>query len=102
MGELSASCIVENEGVDEWLSDADLQSSLEVISQIANQPILQLKNNFIPKGLVPLEQIFGKNVIPVKPDVHPKEEDVKDFHIKVYQAHHVFNYWPKIVVRQFV
>ena len=31
--------------------------------------MLQLKRNFIPKGLIPLEQLFDKNDIPAKPTV---------------------------------
>jgi hypothetical protein len=32
---------------------------------------IQHKNNFIPKGLVPLDQIFDINDVPMKPIVLP-------------------------------
>ena len=34
--------------------------------------MLQLKSNFIPKGLIPLEQLFDKNDIPAKPTIKPE------------------------------
>jgi hypothetical protein len=46
-----------------------------------NHKILQLKNNFIPKGLVPLEKLFDRNDVPIKPIVHPKDENVDDCNI---------------------
>jgi hypothetical protein len=39
---------------------------------------LQLKNNFIPKGLVPLEQHFYRNYVLVKPIVLPKDEKYEE------------------------
>ncbi len=40
-----------------------------LLNNIAGHKVLQLKSNFIPKGLIPLEKIFDKNDIPVKPTV---------------------------------
>ena len=34
--------------------------------------MLQLKSNFIPEGLIPLEKIFDKNDTPIKPTVKPE------------------------------
>jgi hypothetical protein len=48
---------------------------------MADHKFLQLKNNFIPKELVPLEQLFDINDIPVKPVVLPKYETVEDCNI---------------------
>ncbi len=41
----------------------------DFLNNIAGHKVLQLKRNFIPKGLIPLEQIFDKNDIPIKPTI---------------------------------
>jgi hypothetical protein len=51
---------------------------------MADHKFLQLKNNFIPKGLVPLEQLFDKNDVHVKPVVLPKDENIEDCNIGTY------------------
>jgi len=51
------------------------QNTKEFINHIGSRKVLQLKNNFIPKGLVPLEQFFDNNDVLKKPRVHPKEEE---------------------------
>jgi len=43
---------------------------------MAEHKVLQLNNNFIPKGLVPSEQLFDRNDVPVKPFVLPKDENI--------------------------
>jgi hypothetical protein len=43
--------------------------------------VLQLKNNFIPKGLVPLEQLFDINDVLVKPIVLPKDDNIQEYNI---------------------
>ena len=48
---------------------------------IANQKIMVLINNQIPKGLLPLEKLFEKDDIVVKPIVHPQKEEVEDHNI---------------------
>ena len=44
---------------------------------------MQLKNNFIPKLLVPLEKLLDKNDVPHNPMIHPKEEYVEDVNIGI-------------------
>lgn len=44
--------------------------------KIVGWKILQLKINFIPRGLVPLEQLFDQNGVRTRPIVQPKEENV--------------------------
>ena len=41
--------------------------------KVADQNIVQLPNNYIPQGLVPLEEMFDHNDIPFKPA--KKEQD---------------------------
>jgi len=41
--------------------------------------VLQLKNNFIMKGLVPLEQLFDINDVPIKPIVLTKDDSIEEY-----------------------
>jgi hypothetical protein len=50
---------------------------------MAKHKILHLNNNFIPKGLVPLEQLFDRNNVPVKPTVLPKDDSIETYHIGI-------------------
>jgi hypothetical protein len=46
--------------------------------KIANHRMLVLKNNQIPKGLIPLERLFDQNDMPLKSALQPQPEEVKD------------------------
>ena len=46
---------------------------LKLKDKIAYQNIVQLPSNYIPRGLVPLEESFDHNDIPLKPS--KKEQD---------------------------
>jgi len=39
---------------------------------------VQLKNNIIPKGLVPLQKLFDENDVARNPRITANDEDVKD------------------------
>lgn len=41
--------------------NADINDTSDFKTQIANHDIIQLYNNFIPKGLIPLEKLFDQN-----------------------------------------
>jgi hypothetical protein len=43
--------------------------------------IIQLKNNIIPKGLVPLENMFDENDVAKNPRITASEEDMEDCNI---------------------
>ena len=48
---------------------------------IGGKYIIQLKSNFIPKGLMPLEKIFDKNDIDKNTKVQPWEDEIQDQNI---------------------
>ena len=48
---------------------------------IADHKIIELKGNFIPKGLVPLERLFLKDNTLAKPTVQSSEENVSSYNI---------------------
>jgi len=50
----------------------------EFQDNIANHCMLVLKNNQIPKGLIPLERLFDHNDMPLKSTLQPQLEEVED------------------------
>ncbi len=52
-----------------------------LLNHMVGHKVLQLKNNFIPKGLVPLEQIFDKNDVPAKPTVKPEPANTRQYNL---------------------
>ena len=59
--------------------DGDVEEIAE--NEIDGHKIIELKGNFIPKVLVPLERIFSKDDTPLKPVVQSSEENVVDCNI---------------------
>ena len=45
---------------------------------LGGKDIIQLKSNFIPRGLIPLEKIFDQNNVAKDPKFHPTENVVED------------------------
>ena len=68
------------------LIDQDEEEEVEEVdeyseNEIAGHKIIELKGNFIPKGLVPLERIFSKDDTPLKPAMQSWEENVVECNI---------------------
>jgi hypothetical protein len=59
-------------------------------NQIAGKDIMQLKNNIIPKGLVPLEEIFENDDVARSPKITANDEDIEDCNIGTQEG-------PKII-----
>ena len=49
--------------------------------QINEMDVLQLKNNVIPKGLIPLEELFDQDDVPRKPTLQPTEKGVEEVNV---------------------
>ena len=43
--------------------------------------VLQLKDNIIPKGLIPLEELFDQDDVDRKPTLQPTEKGVEEVNI---------------------
>jgi len=78
------------EVIDEFSNthvDSDVEENREPVTEIemkmtskfseymVGHKVLQLKNNFILKGLVPLKHLFDRNDVPINPIVLPKYEN---------------------------
>jgi hypothetical protein len=61
----------------EFMVEGEVEAAPKFNNHMVDHKVLQLKNNFIPKELVPLEQLFDRNDIPVKPVALPKYENVE-------------------------
>jgi ribonuclease HI len=70
----------ENQDDPMWViqEDEDPETFRE---KIADHRMLVLKNNQIPKGLIPLERLFDQNDIPLKSTLRPQPEEVEDCNI---------------------
>jgi len=49
--------------------------------EVNQMDVLQLKDNFIPKGLIPLEEPFDQDDVARKPTLRPTEEGVEEVNI---------------------
>ena len=58
------------------LKEIDFDEIIEEESQIIN-----LKDNHLPKGLTPLEDVFNFNDIPKKPQMEPLKADIEYYNI---------------------
>ena len=100
-------CTVENDidsGIDVNILDIGKPTNftkLEIdnlenveIEEIMNDDpeILNLKNNFFPKGLVPLEYLFDSNDVARKPKMEPLREDIEECNIGTKER-------PKFILR---
>ena len=51
------------------------------VVQINQMDVLQLKNNILPKGLIPLEELFDQDDVARKPTLQPTEKCVEEVNI---------------------
>jgi hypothetical protein len=52
-----------------------------VPDMVGGHKVIQLKTNFIPKGLVPLERLFDLNDVPLKPSIKTEMSKVEDYNL---------------------
>ena len=80
----------DDEGIDEFLQnegkfkdtsiDVEYDDG-EVDIEVNLMEVLQLKENVIPKGLIPLEELFDQDDVAWKPSLVPTEKGVEDVNI---------------------
>ena len=59
-------------------TDIDSLEKVEIEEIIEDESdILNLKDNFLPKGLTPLEDLFDSNAVARKPKIEPVRFDIK-------------------------
>jgi hypothetical protein len=73
---------IDEENFFDQEEDADMSPNVDsFLNQIVGRDIVQLKNNVIPKGLVPLEKLFDNNDVERNPKVTPNDEEIEDCNI---------------------
>eukprot|EP00253_Pinus_taeda_P013765 PITA_13765 len=58
--------------------DISIDTEAEGVNQM---DVLQLKDNYIPKGLIPLEELFDQDDVARKPTLRPTNEGVEDVNL---------------------
>jgi len=61
-------------------NDEDKGNGIDEV-QINQMDVMQLKNNIIPKGLIPLEELFDQDDVARKPTLQPTEKGVEEVNI---------------------
>ena len=62
--------------------DIDKLEQIEIDEIISEETeVINLKDNFLPKGLIPLEDLFGSNDVPRKPKMEPSRYDIEECNI---------------------
>ena len=69
--------------IDQEEDEEDGQVEEIAENEIAGHKIIELKRNFIPNGLVPLEIIFSKDDTPLKPTMQSSKENVVESNIGI-------------------
>ena len=67
--------------IDQENLNMEESQQLKLKDKVANQNIVQLPNNYIPWGLVPLEDLFDHNDIPLNPTKKEKDSAVQEKNI---------------------
>jgi len=57
--------------------------------KITNHQIIILKNNQMPRGLIPLEILFDQDDIPLKYTLRPQPEEVEDCDIETKEDRNI-------------
>jgi len=78
------SMVEDFQGTDIDQDEYEATEVVEVIglkNSIVDQKIIQLKDNTLPRGLVPLERLFNSNDVAVGSEKIPRDEQIQDHNI---------------------
>ena len=74
----------ENVKIDqENMFEKEESACLKYLTHLAGRDIIQLKSNTIPRGLVPLEELFDNNDVARNPKVAPSDAEVEECNIGI-------------------
>ena len=62
-------------------SEEEKISTEKLKGTLGGNDIIQLKSNFIPRGLIPLEKLFDQNDVAKDPKVKPADNSIEDINI---------------------
>jgi hypothetical protein len=75
--------------IDQKNQNVEESKKTKLKQKMGQHDIVQLPNNYIPRGLVPLENLFDHNDVPYKPDKKEKYPIVHEHNIGS-QIHSIF------------
>ena len=67
---------------------------------LGGKDIIQLKRNFIPRSLIPLEKLFDQNDVANDPKVQPAENVVKDHNIGIEETPRVIKLSKNLLAKE--
>ena len=67
---------------------------------LGGKDIIQLKNNFIPRGLIPLERLFDQNDVAKNPKVKPVGDAIEDRNIGIEENPKIIKLSKKLPERE--
>ena len=70
---------IDQENMNDKGESAEKEQSY--LTQLAGKDIIQLKNNTLPKELVPFEEIFDNNDVVKSPKVAARDDEVEECNI---------------------
>jgi hypothetical protein len=73
---------LDDEENREPMTEIEMKMTYDFSEYMVGNKFLQIKNNFISKGLVPLEKLFNRNDVPINPTVLPKDGNAKECNIR--------------------
>ena len=74
---------IEDECFCDVNEDANVFNNNDLFQNyIVGRDMAQMKNKFIPKGLVPLEKFFDNNDVAENPKITTNDEDIEDCNIE--------------------
>ena len=90
----------KNENDESTQEDEELEeegnSTEKLKGTLGGKDIIQLKNNFIPRGLIPLENIFDQNDVAKNPKVKPVDDAIEDQNIGTKENPKIVNLSKKL------
>ena len=90
---------IDQENMFEKEENAELvPESPKYLTQLAGKDIIQLKSNTIPRGLVPLEELFDNNDVAKSPKVAPVDVEVEECNIGTEQEPKIINIFKNLTI----
>ena len=74
-------------------SDIDEMEKVNIDELIDDEiDLIDLKNNILPKGLTPLEDLFDSNDVPIRPKMEPLNSDIEEYNLGTDDNQESLNY----------
>ena len=86
--------------IDQENLNMEESQHLKLKDKVVDRNIVQLPSNYIPQGLVPLEELFDHNDIPLKPAKKEQDPIVQEKNIGIQIHPNIINLSTELTVDQ--